>query len=134
MKKLTKEAISERDDLQERFGTAFTTLETAVDAFNTAVDKAWEDIETARDDYNELISDANQWQLGIVEAIRKFIDDHSEKWQESDKGQQYESWKNEFEEEFPTISLDKPDELTISDVEDMSELLGNRNESLWEEE
>lgn len=133
MKKLTKEQIAERDDLQQKLGGAYTALETAIDAFNAAVDKAWDDVEKAQTEYNQLIYDANQWQLQIVESIQEFIDDHSEKWQEGDKGQSYVAWKEEFDAEFSGVDLEKPDELTISDVEDVAELMGNRNESLGDE-
>jgi hypothetical protein len=58
------------------------------------------------------------------------MDDRSEKWLESDKASEYESWREEFEDEIEEVTLEQPEELDTSDLEDLSEALGNRREEL----
>jgi hypothetical protein len=131
MRKLSKERIAERDALQGKFYDLETALEIAADEFNSAVEAAWEKVEAAMTAYNEAIADANQWQQDCAAAIQDYIDGRSEKWQASEKGQEYAEWVREYEETFDELNLEKPNELSL-DLENMSELLGERNEGLGE--
>jgi len=130
MKKISKDQINRRDELQGKLQSLMTDLETACEAYNEALREKWGAIDDALGAYNEAIGEVNEWQQEVAADIQSYVDDRSEKWQESDKAQEYDSWREEFEEEFDEVTLEQPDELCTSDVEDVSELLSNRREEI----
>ena len=134
MKKLSKEQCAQRDEIAGRLRSRFSDLDLAVEAYNSAVEAAWAKVEETKNDYNEAIADANEWQQDVAADIQSYMDDRSEKWLEGEKGQAYESWRSEYEQEFPTADLDKPDELSTSDIEDAAEIIEQRQMKLYEGE
>lgn len=125
MTKLKAADIKARDAHAGELSTAFQDLEMAVEAFNNGLEKLWnEQIVAAVDAYNEKLIAAREWAQGIADDAQNYIDEKSEKWQEGDKGQQViafaESWREFSPEE---IELDKPEELSLDDIEQHSEEL-----------
>jgi len=130
MKKISKDQIKRRDELQGKLQSLMADLETACEAYNEALREKWSAIDDALGEYNEAIGEVNEWQQEIASDIQSYMDDRSEKWLESDKAQEYESWREEFEDEIEEVKLEQPEELGTSDLEDLSEALGNRREEL----
>jgi hypothetical protein len=130
MTKLCKEDLSRRDELVSRLRETFTALDMAVDKFNTAMAEAWEGVEEALTAHNEAITDANSLKAEITEEMQDYYDDRTEKWQESDKGQAFQSWKETWEEEFSEAELEKPEDLDISQLEDYGEILEQLSEEI----
>jgi hypothetical protein len=130
MKKINKDQIKRRDELQGKLQSLMADLETACEAYNEALREKWGAIDDALGAYNEAIGEVNEWQQEIASDIQSYMDDRSEKWLESDKAQEYESWREEFEDEIEEVTLEQPEELDTSDLEDLSEALGNRREEL----
>jgi DNA repair exonuclease SbcCD ATPase subunit len=130
MKKISKDQIKRRDELQGKLQSLMADLETACEAYNEALREKWSAIDDALGAYNEAIGEVNEWQQEIASDIQSYMDDRSEKWLESDKAQEYESWREEFEDEIEEVKLEQPEELGTSDLEDLSEALGNRREEL----
>ena len=130
MKKISKDQIKRRDELQGKLQSLMADLETACEAYNEALREKWSAIDDALGAYNEAIGEVNEWQQEIASDIQSYMDDRSEKWLESDKASEYESWREEFEDEIEEVTLEQPEELDTSDLEDLSEALGNRREEL----
>ena len=130
MKKISKDQIKRRDELQGKLQSLMADLETACEAYNETLREKWSAIDDALGAYNEAIGEVNEWQQEIASDIQSYMDDRSEKWLESDKASEYESWREEFEDEIEEVTLEQPEELDTSDLEDLSEALGNRREEL----
>jgi DNA repair exonuclease SbcCD ATPase subunit len=130
MKKISKDQIKRRDELQGKLQSLMADLETACEAYNETLREKWSAIDDALGAYNEAIGEVNEWQKEIASDIQSYMDDRSEKWLESDKASEYESWREEFEDEIEEVTLEQPEELDTSDLEDLSEALGNRREEL----
>jgi DNA repair ATPase RecN len=155
MRKLDKATCAQRDeitgrvrsrasDLQEAAETfntaideAWETLEAAIEAFNTTLEEKWEPIEQASNDYNEAVNDANAWKQDVAGDIQSYMDDRSEKWQEGEAAGRYTAWKEQFEEEFETADLERPEPIEVEqpghidlDLEDVAELLEQLPEQL----
>lgn len=73
MKKLNKEQKERRDELAER-------LRVAADAFA------------------EVLGDASIWAHDLSGEMESYRDERSEKWQDGEAGQNYESWIEAFTE------------------------------------
>lgn len=125
---MDKVAVQKKQEVCTKLQEAFDNLQEGVEAFNDIVNAAWSNLQLGPlNAYNEAISNANEWQSGIVEEIQEYIDSKSEKWQEGDKGQAFVSWKEQYEEELETVELEKPDEVTF-DNDNPSELLDQKPE------
>src|SRR5262245_24049368 len=144
MKKLSKQTVADRDEINGRlnehnealneavgeFNTkrqeAWAKLEAALEEFNDAVESAWnESVGPVKQDYNDAVGDFNNWLTEVAQEIQGHIDSKSEKWQESDAGRRYQSWQSSYDRELPTmetegterIEIDEPDDVEI-DLED----------------
>lgn len=125
MKTIGKQAIAERDELQNKLGDAASEYTTALDEYNTAMQEEWRKVEAAVQNLNDAIAEANQWRSDVAAAIQEYMDGKSDKWQESDRGQAYASWKSEWEDsDLEEVSHSEPDDLT-DDTIDYVEALGN---------
>ena len=122
MNKLDKAAIAERDAVCASLREKYSTLETAVDEFNFVLEQAWDKVDSALTAYNEAVGEANSWREGIAGDMQTYFDERSEKWQEGDKGQEYASWKQQFEEELQDADLPKPEKLELQ-IDDAAEIL-----------
>jgi hypothetical protein len=130
MKKLAKATLAARTELVEKLGTSYSELEEAVGQFNDTMNEAWVDLENAINaynekldtawgeklepaitSYNEVVGEANEWKQDVVSSIEEFMNEKSEKWQESDAASRYESWKDNFTDEFSTYDQDRPEDM-----------------------
>jgi hypothetical protein len=128
MKKLTKEQLKERDGHIDALSEGFAELERAISAFNTAQDAAWEAVDVALGEYNEAVTAANAFQSDVAASIEDYVSERSEKWQEGDRADAYDSWKTAWEEEFEEATVEQPTKLEMP--EDYSEELGMRPEEV----
>lgn len=124
---MDKVTTQRKTEICNKLQEVYDSLEEAIEIFNQYVDGAWVNVETAINNYNEAISDANEWQSGVATEIQDLIESKSEKWQEGDKGQAYTSWKEQYEEELEAIELEKPDKVSF-DGDNPSELLDQKPE------
>lgn len=122
MTKLTKAHIKARDECSSRLSAQSEKLTEAIDAFNAKMEEAWTELAAEVDTYNAVIDDANAWKQEIAQEIEDYCSDKSDKWQESDKAQTVQSWKEAFEEEFARVEIDQPEPLS-SDCDDLADLL-----------
>jgi hypothetical protein len=123
MRKLTKANLAERDKLASDLRDRATDLDAAIGKYNDAISRAWEELEAHQMAYNEAVADANAWKTEIASDIQNYMDDRSEKWHEGDVASQYESWKEQFEqEELDQVDFAQPEQIE-ADLADAAELL-----------
>lgn len=116
MKKLSKTHLAERVRLIAALKEAKAELEKTIDKFNLDMRYAFDAVEKQQSSYNDLVEEANNF----VGLIRSEMDDYSsersERWAESEAGQAFDAWRNEFEVELEGEDLTCPDELETSDL------------------
>ena len=121
--RLTKTDIARRDELIDSARTARSTLDDAIEAYNSAVAEAYTELSAAINAYNEHLEEVNGFAQDIASELRGACDERSEKWADSDAGQTacafVEAWENFSIDEF---SEDEPDEVRAPD-EDVAEML-----------
>lgn len=122
MRKLSKDSLKERDELCSKLREARSILDDAVAGFNAAKTAKWDKVEAAQEAYNAVLADAQSWKESVASDIQFYMDDRSETWQESEKAQEYEQWRSEFEHDLEEAALDEPDDLDF-DIEDAAESL-----------
>src|SRR5262245_40000831 len=117
MKKLDKTTIAERDTLEIRLREEQEDLQSAINFYNDKMSEAWAKVSAAIDEYNSALDDAwggangleqdisayndaigscNEWKQGVAQEIQDYMDERSEKWQESEAAGRYSSWKDEY--------------------------------------
>lgn len=125
MKALTKAMREERQALVEALRTTFTALEQDVERFNTAMQAAWDEVETSKELYNAAVENANDWKRAVAAEIQTIIDERSEKWQESARGQAYQGWLSEYEYgDLEPADLEIPGVLELSSDDQADQLEG----------
>ena len=129
MTKLSKKDLTLKQEHANKLTETYEKLDAAVSTFNAAMEEAWEKVQEALDEHNTAIESANEWRGDIAQQMQDYYDNRSEKWQESDKGSEYEQWKSEWEESFDQVEMEKPDEPDF-DAEDYAAII---NDNLREE-
>ena len=123
MKTLLKTQLTERDALCTRLRDTYAALEAAIETYNAAVADQWQPVADALDAYNAVVADAQGWREDIAGTIQSEIEEHSDTWQEGDKGQAFAAWQAEWEQaDLETIEMEAPEPLSL-DVNDQSEVL-----------
>lgn len=76
----------------------------------------FEELEKARDQFNVMLEEANEFRQEMNDLMQEYFDEKSEKWQEGDAGSTYQDWMGEweseleFDEEAPETFQGLPDE------------------------
>lgn len=127
MKKISKENIARREELIALLDKKKTAVTEAVDELNEklkAKEKAIQDLlqeyadiiedggnelETLVEEYNEVVSDVNDFCVDVSSSIEDYMNERSEKWQESEKAEAYQSWKDDWEQSFQEMDLQRPE-------------------------
>jgi len=121
MNKLTKENRKELDLARDTLQQAEADVEAAVDEYNAALALAWTEVEAALEKLYEARSDASSTISAFVQQMEDYASERSERWQEGEAGQTYETWKNSFEE----VTMDlEADHVEIPVPLDVGDLLG----------
>lgn len=122
--KITGKKLDERDRLLQEVNEAKSKLEDAVTTYNAAVEDARSSINDFITAFNTALGNAKDFIEGVRDDAQTEFDEKSEKWQESDRGSQVQSWIDEMEGHADTLdtelSVDFPSELSIEypDYED----------------
>jgi tRNA U54 and U55 pseudouridine synthase Pus10 len=97
MTKLNKKQIKEQAEIVAEIRKSGEALQTAVRAYDVDKTSSWEAIRAAQKAYNETADKACEFCSNIAEQIGAYMDERSEKWQDSDKGQAFSDWKDAWE-------------------------------------
>lgn len=133
MKKLSKAQRAERDERVKALNDAKLEVDAAVAAANEKIAEAnlaVDDVNSKIAYYNEAVAAAAEFRDEIVGEMDGYASERSEKWAEGDAGQNYESWKGEWE----GIQLDEVEELEqIEELEELDVSHADELEALPEE-
>jgi 2-succinyl-5-enolpyruvyl-6-hydroxy-3-cyclohexene-1-carboxylate synthase len=106
---------------QEAHGAALEAakgkLEDAISAFNAEMLSLFENVQAATEEYNEVVDQANGWRDDIHNAQEAFFDEKSERWQEGDRGENYSSWAEEWDNALEQVEVDCPDEIPMPEMD-----------------
>lgn len=116
MKKIPKSYEAQRQELITKLTEAHDEINTAIKAFNEAMEEKREAVTDAVKAYNELIENAQELRDQIVQDISNFMAEKSDKWTEGETGQRYAHWLSVFESNLTLdeVTIDLPDEVEES--------------------
>ena len=121
--KLTNAEIAERDKLKEWLVDAREELKSVISLANKAIHDAASSVATAADEYNGLLANASEFRDEIVSRMRDAFDEKSDKWQESDKGQEIDTLITSIEDiDLSDIDIIEPDDIEEPDMDHSDEL------------
>jgi hypothetical protein len=116
VKALSKEQEKEKAELVDAIRAAHTKLEDALGVFNARLVEEQGDVQEKLDALNAKLQEASEWAEGVVSEMQDYYDERSEKWQEGDDGQNYDAWKDGYEDlDFEDLKIDFPEEIGIPD-------------------
>lgn len=115
MQKLNKDQEKRLEKISQQLGERHEALEAALAKYNEVVAQAWEKhVTKALGDYNDALQEGMELRDEVVEAIAGHIENKSEKWQESAKGQAFIDWQSAWEDlDLEPLDLDKPEEIEM---------------------
>lgn len=118
MKRLSKQEQQQRDSLVEAMLTARNKVCDAVDEYNNKISELWQPLEDALTEYNNAVTDAQNFRDEIVGQMDDYIGERSEKWQEGDAGQAYQEWKDSWEAlSLEPFEVDQPEGIDLPEIE-----------------
>lgn len=121
MKALTKQQELARKELSEEFSKAYDKLNTLIGLADAAIEK----VNEAKDDVNSILDQMRELHEEITDTQQEFYDDKSEKWQESDAGEAYNDWKNEWSSHEIPENIEDFETLEDPDIADAAEEFEN---------
>lgn len=132
MKSLSKSDQQEKQKLINDLQEKRAALEEAISAFNKEATKLFDEIiAPALEEYNKSVNNAADFADNIASEAEAYFDAKSEKWQEGDTGQGYQSfvdaWK-EIASNLEEIEVDEFSELDTPNLDD-DEVLENGPDS-----
>ncbi len=111
--KLDKNGVSERDDLIGQLQDKHRQLEEYIETANSRIQEINEELAVKVREYNEVRDEVTTFVSQRAEDWREEFDGKSEKWQESDVGQDAEnhisSWEN--------FTMDALEDITVDSLE-----------------
>jgi hypothetical protein len=110
MKRLTKNMVNRQQGLAARLEEAAKAIADAQEALGNAVST-----------YNDVLSDAREFRDELVSDMDSFASERSDKWQESEAGQEYDAWKDEWEQ-LDLDDIDPPEEYELEHADSLDQL------------
>lgn len=115
MKKLNEEQLKLVAEYTSKLEKARDEVLDAIQLFNNKMDLYTCEVQDAIDNYNNILEETNDNVIGIIkDDLTNFIEDHTEKWAESDTGQKYLEWLGDVEDignSLTEITMEFPSEL-----------------------
>ena len=123
MKTIPKEMRKTKDELVEKLREAAEQVTEAVNTFNNTLSEERAKVEAALEQYNEVLVEAECFRDEATADMDSYFSERSEKWQESDAGQNYEAWQSTWENtDFVEVVVDFPEEVGEPDMAAADEL------------
>lgn len=118
MKRLSKDDQATRQEHVDNLNEAADAVREAVAEVNALIDSKLNPAILA---YNDRASDAAAFRDEIVGQMDEYVDKRSDKWRESEAGESYEAWKNDWES-LDTNELSEAELIEEPDMEFADEL------------
>lgn len=125
MNKLSKKQQDRRDELDHSIHEAFDELEAGIAEYNLQVQALYaKHIGPVIEDMNLLFGEARDFVDELHSDAENHFNERSEKWQEGEKGQEYNAWYDNMENVKDSIedidaTAHKPDELTVESITEL---------------
>jgi hypothetical protein len=88
-----------------------------VEAYHATLQAAWEKLTAAVEDVNAAIAELNTFIDEVVGEMEAFAEGRSERWQDSEVGQNYVAWKDQWlAATLEDVELDQPEDIDMPDV------------------
>jgi len=116
--KVGKEQLAQRDTLATELRQKAKVLNIAIAAFNRDIEQLLQAVAEAQADFNKTLEMARTLTGNVVDAAQAEFDAKSERWQDSEKGEQVRVWIEQWEIGLDDIDLDLPEVLEEIDPEE----------------
>ena len=114
---ITKEQIAEKANIVARLEDAAKKVEEAIDAFNTGLEALRETAAPAIEAYNDALREAAEFTGQIASDADFEFGEKSEKWQESERGQDARDWIDTWNDvDLEEIAIEWPEEIEQPDL------------------
>lgn len=97
MKSLNKQQQAEKGRICEHLRQAASKVESELQRFDEAVQDAAVPVQQAIESYNEALRNAAEFVENVASDLQSVYDEKSEKWQESERGENFKRWIEEWE-------------------------------------
>lgn len=111
MKRLTSRDIARRDDLIKLLNEAKEKVELA----HAEVERVINDANEVISSYNDQLAEVEGFKDDMMNAMQEYMDERSDRWCDTEAGQNYSSWKDEWD----LLDVDQLEMLDIPDMPDM---------------
>jgi len=107
----------DRNALVTRLHDSKGDLDAVIEVYNAKLAELFALVQEALEVYNATIWDAQSFRTDLVSELEGYRDERSDKWQESDRGQAFEDWIQEWENlDLDEVTIDEPEPLETPDV------------------
>jgi predicted nucleic acid-binding Zn-ribbon protein len=128
--KLTKHDAARRAEHVEKLTEAAAKLEDAVVVFNAGLEQLKGPLTAALAEYNSVLAEARGFAEDIASQADSELDEKSERWRDSDRGQAAVAFKDEWEGlALDELELELPDEARLPDEDHAAVLEGAPTEA-----
>jgi hypothetical protein len=121
--KTTKDQLVRRDALAVELRSRANALNTAIADFNRQLEPIARAVAEAQTYYNEAMESARTLASEISSPAQEQFDTKSERWQDSDAGNQTRSWIEQWEMSLDDVELDLPEPIEEIDPEEHAGVL-----------
>lgn len=117
MNRMSRAQQKEIDEQVSVIMEASSALEAAINDYNAAIEPVKGPLEEALGSYNEALSTLREIYEGIAQEAADHFSERSERWQEGEKGQQYQSWMDTLNDPgIENAELEVPEDLELPDT------------------
>jgi len=118
MKRISKDDAKRKDELGTQIARHENELQDAINKFNEAKREAWGPVQVAIEAYNDVIREVEGFCGDVWNEIDNYINERSEKWQESDAASAFGEWRDSWQEiSGGEIELEEPEDVEIPESE-----------------
>lgn len=126
--KLNKEDIKKLNEHLSNTTEEKNKLTESIESYNQKVEELSKPLLEALARFNEAVDAANEWRQDIQATANDHYESKTEKWQESDSGQNYLGWvENVLDSEFAKWEIDLPEKLELPEVDHYEQFMEIQN-------
>lgn len=119
MKALDKKQVARRDAIAASIQMAAGRLRDAIELFDAEVESMFASRVSAEvETYNALLEQAEELRDEVHSEAEAYADDRSEKWVDSDAGQQHSVWRDEWSSEIGPVDIEPPQPTDMPDLDE----------------
>ena len=123
MKRIPKEKLDERDQLIARLEAAKSDLEQQIELLNHSVSEFSRQIEASQAEINSILAEATEFCDLIYAEMGDYFSGRSERWCDSAKGESYSLWMSEWEQEFESLEIETPVEISLDETSPVDDVI-----------